>query len=146
MRVHAAAAATTQCERDSLRQFMRGELLRPRTYCPRTLTIRIPCLRFPVALRISRIFPPPPPSSSSSSSLSPGWFRSVFVLIIIHRATTVAQRLLLADYTSRRSRNRSIVCSLKRCFRPYRIACAYAWACTSRVIRNNPPLLSPRRQ
>ena len=116
------------------RQFMHDELLRPRTYYSRTLTIRNPAFDSQTLSTYSAFFHLPPPSSS----LSPGRLRSVFgVLIIIHRATTVAQRLLLADYTSGRSRNRSIVCSLKHCFRLYRIACACAQACTHAWIRNN---------
>jgi len=86
------------------RQFMHDELLRPRTYCSRTLTIRNPAFDSQTLSTYSAFFHLPPPPSS----LSPGRLRSVFgALIIIHRATTVAQRLLLADYTSGLSWNRS---------------------------------------
>lgn len=98
------------------RQFMRGKLLRPRIVHVRSTLLLTP--------RVSSLllFPPRPPS--------PPLVRTMFVLIIIRRATTVAQRLLLADYSPGRSRNRSIVRSLKRCFRLYRRKHARTYART----------------
>lgn len=90
------------------RQFMRGELLRSRIARVRlaTSTVRNPAFDIPPTLLPHLSFSP------SSTRTTP----SMFVLIIIHRATTVAQRLLLADYSPGRSRNRPIVCSLETLF------------------------------